>query len=257
MLKNMLKKLNPFLNGKVIQAKRAMWCQGSIESRSPLHQTLANCYIKGNGIEIGALHSPLEVPPEVTVRYLDRMTVEELRQQYPELERMDFVPVDIIEDGETLVSIPDESVDFVIARHTIEHYENPIGSLKSLLRVLRKDGILYLAVPDKRYTFDRDRPVTSLEHIIRDYTDGPEWSRYSHFEEYVRLVDKVPEQNLCGHVQSLMDMNYSIHFHVWTPTAFLELLFYCRQQLNFPLEIELFQRNDTEFIVIVKKTAKD
>ena len=37
------------------------------------------------GIEIGALHHPLPVPPEARVRYVDRMPVSELRRQYPEL----------------------------------------------------------------------------------------------------------------------------------------------------------------------------
>ena len=32
-------------------------------------------------------------------------------------------------------------------------------------------SILYLAVPDKRYTFDADRPVTPTDHVLRDYQE--------------------------------------------------------------------------------------
>jgi len=37
---------------------------------------------------------------------------------------------------------------------------------------------------------------------------------YSHFEEYARLVDKVSEDNFAAHLKHLIDINYSIHFHL-------------------------------------------
>lgn len=219
-----------------------------------LRKAIACRYLTGEGIEIGALHSPLEVPNNVHVRYLDRMPVEQLRQQYPELSGYNLVEIDIVDDGETLASVVD-SVDFVIANHMIEHCQNPIFSIQNWLRVLKPDGILYMAVPDKRYTFDCERPVTSLEHLIRDYTEGPKWSRSLHFEEWARLVDKVPEHDVVARAQLVAEINYSIHFHVWTQVEFLELLLYCRRLLSFPIEIELLQKNDIEFIVVLRKTA--
>jgi hypothetical protein len=50
-------------------------------------------------------------------------------------------------------------------------------------------GFLYLAVPDKRFTFDHDRPITSLEHLIENDENSPEVDRRAHYEEWVRLVD--------------------------------------------------------------------
>lgn len=218
-------------------------------------QQIASRYLSGEGIEIGALHSPLELPPGVKIRYLDRIPNDQLRQQYPELAECDLVELDIIEDGETLASLLDASLDFVIANHMVEHCQDPISSLKNWLRVLKNGGILYLAVPDKRYTFDCDRPVTSLEHVIRDHTEGPRWSMNYHFEEWTRLVDKVPEESVAVRTKYLADVNYSIHFHVWTQVEFLELLLYCQKHLSLNMEIELLQKNSIEFIVILKKTA--
>lgn len=40
---------------------------------------VASRYLNGSGLEIGALHQPLSVPSDVTVSYVDRMTVEQLR----------------------------------------------------------------------------------------------------------------------------------------------------------------------------------
>jgi len=219
-----------------------------------LRKQIASRYLTGNGIEIGPLHSPLEIPVGVTVRYLDRMPVEQLRKQYPELSKYNLVEPDIIDDGETLASIADASLDFVIANHMIEHCQNPIFSLKNWLRTLKGSGILYLAIPDKRYTFDRDRPVTTLDHLVQDYTEGSEWSKKFHFEEWNRLVSKVPEKEIAIKTKELIDKNYSIHFHVWTEFEFLELLLYCRKQLSFALEIQLLQKNEGEIIVILQKT---
>jgi SAM-dependent methyltransferase len=223
-------------------------------SKNSLRSSIACRYLTGTGIEIGALHSPLEVPSDVTVRYLDRMPINQLRQQYSDLAEYELVEIDIVDDGETLASVLDVSVDFVIANHMIEHCQNPIFSIENWLRVLKPSGILYMAVPDKRYTFDCKRPRTTLEHLIRDYTEGPRWSMNSHFEEWARLVDKVPEHEVATRAKFVADVNYSIHFHVWTQVEFLELLLYCRSNLSFPIEIELIQKNGVELIVVLSKT---
>jgi len=137
--------------------------------------------LQGTGLEIGALHNPLKVRSSTRVRYVDRMPVAELRKQYPELASQNLVEADIIDDGEILPTDGDATQDLVMANHFIEHCENPIDTPMDLVRVLKKDGILFMCVPDKRYTFDRDRPVTPFEPLIKDYTEGAAWSRAGHF----------------------------------------------------------------------------
>lgn len=219
-----------------------------------VRKELAVQYISGEGIEVGALHAPLEVPNGAKVHYVDRMSAADLRKQYPELSAVNLVDPDIIDDGEKLSKIQDNVWDFVIANHMIEHCQNPIGAIQNFLRVLKEGGILYMGVPDKRYTFDLDRPLTDLDHLIRDYKEGPEWSKQGHYQEYVSLVDKVPEEQVMARMKLLLDMDYSIHFHVWQPDPFLALLSYCQEKLGFGFTIEQFQENDFEFICILKKT---
>ncbi len=226
----------------------------NIPPEQALRRQIAWHYLSGSGIEVGALHSPLEVPPHAQVRYVDRMSVAELRKHYPELAGYELVNVDIIDDGETLLSLKDASVDFVIANHMIEHCQNPIGTIEQHLRVLKPGGTLYMAVPDKRHTFDCDRPVTTLEHLIRDYQEGPDWSKYSHFEEWTKLVDKVTGEKVDAAIKHTMEIDYSIHFHVWTQMEFLELLLHCKSDLSFPFEIELTQKNGMEFVVVCRKS---
>jgi len=214
---------------------------------------LAKRYLHGSGLEIGALHSPLPLPAGARVRYLDRMDCAGLRSHYPELAAERLVEVDIVDDGETLSSQPDSSVDFVIANHFIEHTQNPLGTIANHLRVLRPGGILYLAVPDRRRTFDADRPPTPLEHIVRDHSEGSGWSRTIHQEEWARLVDKVPAADVAARVQALEQSDYSIHFHVWAPREFGALLEYARSELQLPFAIEALRRNGFEFIAILRR----
>lgn len=214
---------------------------------------LAAKFVRGSGLEIGALHHPLEVLVSVEVLYVDRLSTQDLITHYPELDPDSIVHVDIIEDGETLASIPDASQDFVIANHLLEHCQDPIGTLENWLRVLHEDGVIFLSVPDKRYTFDYSRSLTELSHVIRDWHDGPEWSRMLHYEEWVRFVDRVPEEQILSQVEALAPSNISIHFHVWTANTFRELLGFCEKNLKFNFEVCKFMRNGIENIAIIKR----
>ncbi|MBC1278337.1 glycosyltransferase, partial [Nostoc sp. UCD121] len=177
----------------------------------PIRQYLSEKYIAGEGIEIGALHRPLYISPAAKVKYVDRYDTNALKEHYPEFASCNFVEVDIFDDGESLSSVQDNSRDFVIANHFIEHCEDPIKTIENHLRVLKKGGILYMAVPDKSLTFDIDRPVTDIEHLKEDYLHGSINSRKDHFYEWVNLVVKASENEIEEKVKYLMDTKYSIH----------------------------------------------
>jgi SAM-dependent methyltransferase len=217
---------------------------------------IAEKYLKGDGIEIGALNSPLKVPHAASVKYVDRMTTPDLRKQYPELNDLKLVDADIIADGERLDGVRDSTQDFVIANHFIEHCQNPLLALSNMFRVLKEDGLLYLAAPDKRFTFDVDRPITPLEHILRDFEEGGEWSRRQHFEEWVRDVNKVQgAAEFEKRVDELMGIDYSIHFHAWTQLEMLEFILALNRKLGIRFDVELVFKNGEECIFILRKTA--
>lgn len=225
-----------------------------IRSRK-ISKLLAGAYLQGEGIEIGALHNPLSVPNGVRVRYVDRMTNEDLLKQYPELKGQALVPVSLVSDGERLTGLEDASQDFIVASHFLEHCQNPIGTLIQFFRVLKPDGIAYLKIPDKRFTFDRERPLTTLQHVWDDHELGPERHRRDHFEEYVRFVHKAADDvEVQRQAQILMDQDFSIHYHVWTQQEFLELLLSIRQPIGF--EIESFCMNRHEMICVLRKDAE-
>lgn len=141
-----------------------------------LNRSLYTYYLKGSGIEIGALHAPLEIlHNNATVKYVDYKSTDELKKHYPNLGHI--VKVDIISSAEILEGIEDDSLDFIIANHVIEHLVNPIKTLGKWHNKLRKGGILYLAFPDVLFCPDKVRPITPLSHLIKDYlTDSQETS---------------------------------------------------------------------------------
>lgn len=217
---------------------------------------LAEEFLRGSGIEIGALHLRMAIPEGALVRYVDRMTVTDLRAHYPELRELDLAPVDVVDDGELLTTFAPESVDFIIANHFLEHCEDPIRTIETHLGKLRPGGILFYAVPDKRYTFDFRRPRTTLAHVVEDHERGPEISRHAHYLEWRRLVaepDVDPDDpGLIARAESQEAEGYSIHFHVWTQADLVELMLHCHDRFE-TFEIEAVRRRSLENIVVLRK----
>lgn len=227
----------------------------------PVREEFARRFLAGEGIEIGALHMPLPVPPGAQVSQVDRMPVEELRQHYPEIAELPLQPVDIFDDGETLATIAPESQDFIVANHFLEHTADPIGTIETHLGKLKPGGVLFYAVPDKRYSFDFRRPVTPLEHMVRDHEEGAAGSRQQHYEEWVRFVastdaeraDEGFEELVAKRAAHLEAADYSIHTHVWTQASFLGLLLLCRERFGEDFDLEAMAQCSLEVVVVLRK----
>jgi SAM-dependent methyltransferase len=219
-------------------------------------------WLTGKGIELGALHQPLAVPAGVQVEYVDRLSVADLRRQYPELASLDLVPVAHIGSAEDLADMADASVDFVVACHVLEHIEDPTRALREIHRVLRDGGIFFCALPEPRVTFDKERQPTTVDHLVRDHANGST-SRREHFVDWVENVERhqpwwaeEPPDPL-KRVELLLDMDYSIHFHVWRPDTFLDYLGAVRNAQGIEFELLDFAGCqpgvDDEFIFILRK----
>jgi glycosyltransferase involved in cell wall biosynthesis/SAM-dependent methyltransferase len=81
------------------------------------------------------------------------------------------MPVDIVAPGDKL-PVEDNSVDFIVSSHAIEHFPDPIKTLKEWYRVVRPGGFLYIVAPHKERTFDRDRERTPLAELIKRHETG-------------------------------------------------------------------------------------
>jgi SAM-dependent methyltransferase len=199
-------------------------------------------YITGSGVEVGALNAPLEVRPDVTVKYADLYETEPLRA--------DYAP-NIISDLESMAGITDASQNFVIANHVLEHVENPLRALQSISRVLQPGGVAFIALPNKQYTFDKRRAVTPLAHIIRDFEDGPEWSAGIHYLDWAENVEGLRGKEAADRASVLLSTHDNIHFHVWDFVAMKEMFSYVQGITE--LTVQDSRENRSECIWIVSR----
>ncbi len=216
---------------------------------------IAAPYLRGGGIEIGALDAPTPLPEGATVRYVDFRTVDELSAQYPKLDASRFVHVDVVDDGEKLATFGPASVDWICANHMLEHCENPLGTIRTHLDRLREGGWLFYALPERRLGFDAPRPVTTFEHLVADDCDGGVGSRHGHYLEWARLVNGLADPAAAEeNARVNMERRYSIHFHVWDASAWLDFLARARDYLRGAFEVRHFEFTGNEIVCVLRKS---
>jgi len=125
---------------------------------------------QGCGLEIGPSHNPITPKRDgYNVVILDYQGADELRAKY----LVDGIDVSTIEEvdyvwhGETYQQLlGDRRFSWIIASHVIEHVPDLIGFLQNCASVLTDDGVISLVIPDKRYSFDYHRPISSIGAVI-------------------------------------------------------------------------------------------
>ena len=187
-------------------------------------------HIVGTGVELGPGHQPFPLPyPGVTVSYVDRWEPAENRALFVELGgEAPFRAPDLVcnLDTDRLGPLDDESQDFVIASHVLEHVADPLGLLDEIHRVLRPGAVALVLLPDMRHTFDHLRPVTSLEHLVGEFEAGVTEVDDEHIRQFLEfteddyhqvVVDADPTERA-----RLFEWHRrrSIHVHCWTEHDF-------------------------------------
>jgi SAM-dependent methyltransferase len=230
-------------------------------------------YIRGRGLEIGALHEPLPVRDGVVVEYVDVCEREQSISKFPELDRARIVEPTYIDDGFVLSSIPDASQDFVIANHVLEHSPNPIQAMTNWTRVLKPNGILFTAVPIADKCFDKGRSLTTLEHFIEDHElcQRGDIERFSHRnrEHYIEYMTvshvngtkqrgveyRSPSaEQLEACVEQMNQASAEIHFHTFSPSSYGELLSYFSSHVDPTMYLVKLAGGD-EIVSIMRKSV--
>jgi SAM-dependent methyltransferase len=149
--------------------------------------------LAGVGLEIGASHNPLLLKSEGhDIRIADHLDQAGLIAKYEGLrptgriEHVDYV----LKPGRLTESI-DDRFDYILASHLLEHTVCMISFLQDCQELLKPGGVLSLALPDKRYCFDRLRERTSLGRVIDVYHAQPLVHSYgSVIEHNLNMVTK-------------------------------------------------------------------
>ena len=261
------------MNGTIIARLMTFLSESVLFPSLSARKKLAFRYLHGTGLEIGALQHPLETPPGVTVRYVDCVIREENILRYPHLDESRIVVTDIIDDGFELATIPDNSQDFVIANHLLEHAPNPLQTLLTWHRVLKKCGILFITLPNGTRNFDQGRGITPLEHIVEDYTmvkngELEQFARNNreHYREFVeisipnlnrmRLRRPMTEERKQEYLEKLVaEQSTDAHFHLFTRKSMNQLVTHliAGYARNLSLLETVRSRFGQEYVLILKK----
>ncbi|MFW6255086.1 MAG: class I SAM-dependent methyltransferase, partial [Chitinivibrionales bacterium] len=141
----------------------------------------------------------------------------------------------------------DSSFDFIVINNVLEHIANPIREIVHFHRILKKDGVLVLCIPDKNFVhWDKDRELTSFEHLWKEYQDDVTEVTPEHFHDLVPVdnPDAIKGSRewdeALAHIVARRD-----HCHIWTSKTFKELLETVFQKCAVPFKTVYESLSDT------------
>lgn len=156
---------------------------------------LRSINLRGVGIELGPLDKPVVRKSLASISYVDHLGREALRKKYQDNE---FVVVDAICDVDVVIGknplasfFPEQSLDYVVASHVMEHLPNPIRFLDDCCTLLRTGGILSLALPNKTYSFDYLRRETKFSDWVSAYLDDASQPSTAQIADHMFHVKKI------------------------------------------------------------------
>lgn len=104
--------------------------------------------------------------------------------------------------------------DCTISSNVIEHSPNPIFLLLNLYYITKEKGYQFHAIPHYKYTFDKSRKPTTLEHIIQDFKNMVSFDDKTHTEEYFHAAVENNGYHKKFHQKYPLTYPF-IHFHVF------------------------------------------
>lgn len=150
---------------------------------------------------------------------------------------------------------PSGAYDFILSSHVLEHTANPVLALSEWIRLLKDHGTLVLLLPHKDRTFDHRRPVTTLEHLIADFSARTTEDDLTHLPEILTLHDLARDLEAGGPedfaVRSRNNPeNRCLHHHVFDTALAVGLVEYMGLRVQAAEEIAPFH-----ILIVARKGA--
>lgn len=209
---------------------------------------LAYHYCRGIGIEVGAMSSPyLGFSHATDIKYADIFSSDELRNIISSLNvdgmyKKEIVNTDILllQPKYSLFDAINQQVNFVYSSNVFEHHSNPIFCLIDQLKCV-SNGVVYLVIPNKKYTYDRSRSATDINKLINKF----EKNIFSHtIDEAMDVIIgtiKHPVYDLYKtnpekYSREMIEKKEGIHhYYTYDLSNILELLEYIKHLINFEI----------------------
>ena len=209
------------------------------------------------GLEIGALCAPLLQKSEANVKYYDIFPKETLIEHFQEFyPGRTFVDVDFVARTRSLSEVlGDNKFDYFIANHVVEHIPDFIGFFKAVCKCLNDGGKFFLAIPDRRFTFDYNRPETSAGHLIVDHEDHGTVDAAEHILD--SLIYHTEKLNVYWSDIENQRYNFVHHHHIFNYENFIDRIIKPLIRLRyFPFSVidcHFEPDLDNEFNIVLEK----
>ena len=144
-------------------------------------------------LELGPLDNPTVMKDEADVYYLDWFSSDELRSQLKNTSRQveRVVDVDYVVKGSNMSDYVDRKFDLIIANHVIEHVPDLISWAGELERLTHQSSLLFLSIPDKRFTFDVSIRSTDVIDIYQRHKDALQMADLYHIMRHHYYFQRV------------------------------------------------------------------
>ena len=235
------------------------------ESTYDIRYRMAESFLSGRGIEIGAGVNPQRLPKGATCEYFDKRNDGELLEYFGENSKIKTYPL-----TQFSYHFPDLA-DFLIAHNVLEHCSNPINTLIEWHNFIKHSGTVVLSVPYHECCPDKGRNVSPFDHILLDYllerNDDSFESREHIYSNIMGWIDdggfkdkskfevaqsahqcaKAKENDLHWHVFSEDGLKMAIQF-----SALMNGKNIVFERVSAPYKTDTFERTDCEIIVIYR-----
>lgn len=143
-------------------------CASAIEGRTDFFSLISESL---NALEIGPFNNPSISGAHI--KYFDTLSTEDLckRAQLIGIDQSNIPQIHWVDPNGDLTVI-EELFDCCISSHSIEHQPDLVRHLVDVANLLSPGGRYFLAVPDRRFTFDHFLKDSNIAEVIEAHYQG-------------------------------------------------------------------------------------
>jgi hypothetical protein len=228
-------------------------------------------------LEIGGSYNPIAPKSNgFNTKTVDHDTTENIYTKYKaQIENNTYSKINKVENvdyvwrGQVLENIIKERFDIIIASHVIEHIPDVLSFLISTSNLLNEKGIVSLAIPDKRFTFDYFRypsefglALDNFNNKASKHSDGDVYnsfgyncqknglSSWPHNDGYGKFKIHLKSEDIKK--QMILNKSSYVDSHKWvfTPSSFKMFISESNKLGITSLKIvDFFETRGCEFII--------
>jgi len=100
----------------------------------------------------------------------------------------------------------------VLSSHMVEHLANPLKYLKNVYSGLDNGALIVTVLPYYKWTYDRSRKPTNLDHIIDDFNNNMDENDLTHLKEVIDSYNNL-HQGPYYNFENFVVESENNHFH--------------------------------------------